>query len=167
MARAKNDLTKGTVESNLIKLTVPMLLGIFSMVAFNLVDTFYVGKLGKDELAAISFTFPVISLIFSLIQGIGIGATALISKSIGSGNFNQAKRETSDSLVLGLILAFTLSAIGFFTIEPVFKLLGASGHILELIDDYMSIWYFTTVFVVIPFVGNSAIRSTGDAATPA
>jgi putative MATE family efflux protein len=137
------------------------------MVAFNLVDTFYVGKLGKDELAALSFTFPVITLIFSLIQGIGMGATALISKSIGQNNLDKARRETSDSLVLGLIIAGVFSTIGFFTIKPVFSLLGAQGHILELIEDYMSIWYFTIVFVVIPFVGNSAIRATGDAKTPA
>lgn len=144
-----------------------MLVGIFSMVAFNLIDTFYVGKLGKDELAALSFTFPIITLIFSLIQGIGMGAVALISKSIGQNNLEKAKRETSDALVLGLILAVFFSAIGFFTIKPVFSLLGAEGHILELIEDYMSIWYFTIVFVVIPFVGNSAIRATGDANTPA
>ncbi|MFY0673178.1 MAG: MATE family efflux transporter [Bacteroidia bacterium] len=163
----RKDLTAGSVQSNLIRLTLPMLVGIFSMVAFNLIDTFYVGKLGKDELAALSFTFPVITLIFSLIQGIGMGATALISKSIGKNDLQKAKRETSDSLMLGLILAGIFSAIGFFTIRPVFSLLGAEGHILELIEDYMSIWYFTIVFVVIPFVGNSAIRATGDANTPA
>lgn len=144
-----------------------MLLGIFSMVAFNLIDTFYVGKLGSNELAALSFTFPIITLIFSLIQGIGIGATALIAQSIGANNKEKARRETSDSLFLGLILAGSVSLLGFFTIEPVFKLLGASNEILIHVKDYMSIWYVTIVVVVVPFVGNSAIRATGDAKTPA
>lgn len=143
------------------------MLGIVSMVAFNLIDTYYVGKLGANELAALSFTFPVIMVIFSLVQGIGIGATALISKSIGAKNFEKAQRETSDSLVLGLLLAGTVSIIGWFTIEPVFKLLGAGPLIMPHIKDYMEVWYITIIFVVVPFVGNSAIRASGDARTPA
>lgn len=144
-----------------------MMLGIVSMVAFNLIDTYYVGKLGADELAALSFTFPVIMVIFSLVQGIGIGATALISKSIGAGNLPKAQRETSDSLVLGLILAGVVSVIGLATIDPVFKLLGADEFVLPHIRSYMSVWYITIIFVVVPFVGNSAIRASGDAKTPA
>ena len=59
-----------------------MMIGIMSMVAFNLIDTYFVGKLGSLQLAALSFTFPVILVIFSVVQGLGIGATALISKSM-------------------------------------------------------------------------------------
>lgn len=144
-----------------------MMLGIISMVAFNLIDTYYVGKLGEDELAALSYTFPVIMVVFSLVQGIGIGATALISKSIGAGNIEKARRETSDSLMLGLILAVTLSSIGLLTIEPVFSFLGAGPEVLPHIHDYMQIWFITVIVLVVPFVGNSAIRATGDAKTPA
>jgi Na+-driven multidrug efflux pump len=77
------DLTSGSIRQHLIQLTIPMIFGLLSLVAFNLIDTYFVGQLGEDQLAALSFTFPVIMIIFSLIQGIGIGATALISRSIG------------------------------------------------------------------------------------
>jgi len=167
LSATKYNLTQGKEGPILVRLTLPMMLGIISMVAFNLIDTYYVGKLGKDELAALSYTFPVIMVIFSLVQGIGIGATALISKSIGAGNLEKARRETSDSLMLGLILAFTLSSIGLFTIEPVFTFLGAGPDVLLHITDYMQIWFITVIVLVVPFVGNSAIRATGDAKTPA
>lgn len=144
-----------------------MLLGILSMVAFNLVDTIYVGQLEKENLAALSYTFPVISVIFNLVQGIGIGATALIARSMGGNNIEKARRETTDSVVLGLMVAITASLIGFATIDPLFKAMGAEDQVLELIHDYMDIWYVTIVFVVIPFIGNSAIRATGDTLTPA
>ena len=75
----KNDLTTGSIPGNLIRLTLPMMLGIMSMVAFNLIDTYFVGKLGKTELAALSFTFPIIMIVFSIVQGLGMGATALIA----------------------------------------------------------------------------------------
>jgi len=167
LAKAKLNLVEGPEGPILVRLTVPMMLGILSMIAFNLVDTYYVGRLGAKEQAALSFTFPVIMIVFSLVQGIGIGATALISRSIGAGNMDKARRETSDSLMLGLILAGTLSAIGYFSIDSVFTALGAEGETLDHVRDYMQIWFVTTTVVVVPFVGNSAIRATGDASTPA
>lgn len=143
-----------------------MMLGMISMVAFNLIDTYFVGKLGKNELAALSFTFPVIMVIFSIIQGLGIGATALISKSIGKNDRNKAARETTDAVFLTLLLTGVFVIIGLFTIEPTMMLLGADGETATMAGEYMRIWYFALFFVSVPFVGNSAIRSTGDAQTP-
>lgn len=167
MANSKNNLTVGSEKSILIRLTLPMMLGIVSMVAFNLIDMFYVGQLGKDQLAALSFTFPVIMVVFSLVQGVGMGATALISRSIGMGDMDKARRETTDALILGLILALLLFAVGMGTMEYVFKAMGATEQILPYIMEYMQIWFITIVVIVVPFVGNSAIRATGDATTPA
>lgn len=163
----KKDLTQGSIPQKLTQLTLPMMLGIISMVAFNLIDTFYVGQLGKTELAALSFTFPVIMVIFSIVQGLGIGATALISKSIGMGNRDKAARETSDSIALSLVFTGIFVVIGLLTMKPTFRLLGAEGATAPLAEEYMRIWYFALLFVSVPFVGNSAIRSTGDARTPA
>lgn len=143
-----------------------MMLGILSMVAFNLVDTYFVGQLGSVQLAALSFTFPVIMVIFSLMQGMGIGATALISKSIGKNDRKRAACETTDSLTLSVLLAGLFIVLGMFTVEPTFRLLGASDEILPYVVEYMTIWYLALFFVIIPFVGNSAIRSTGDTRTP-
>jgi putative MATE family efflux protein len=163
----KKDLTQGSVTKNLIQLTLPMMLGVISMVAFNLIDTFYVGQLGKTELAALSFTFPVIMVIFSFIQGLGIGATALIAKSIGKGDRDKAARETTDSIVLTLLITGFFVIIGLLTLKPTFQLLGADANTAPLVEEYMNIWYFALFFVSVPFVGNSAIRATGDARTPA
>lgn len=163
----KKDLTKGSISSKLIQLTLPMMLGFISMVAFNLIDTFYVGQLGKTELAALSFTFPVIMVIFSIIHGLGIGATALISRSIGMKNRHRAARETTDSIVLTLLITGFFVIVGQFTIEPTFRLLGADEHTAPLVAEYMHVWYYALFFVSVPFVGNSAIRATGDAKTPA
>ncbi len=163
----KKDLTQGSVPKKLVQLALPMMLGIMSMVAFNLIDTFYVGQLGKRELAALSFTFPVIMVIFSFIQGLGIGATALIAKSIGQKNRDKAARETTDSVALTLLITGFFVIIGLFTLEPTFQLLGADDDTAPLVQEYMRIWYFALFFVSVPFVGNSAIRATGDARTPA
>ncbi len=159
-------LIEGPVGRTLVKLTWPMVIGILGMVAFNLVDTFWVGQLGTLELAALSFTFPVVMVISSLAMGLGIGTTAVLSRAIGEGDEAKVKRLTTDSLILSFLIVGVFLVVGRMTIEPVFRLLGATPEIMPLVKQYMQIWYPGTIFVVVPMVGNSAIRATGDTKTP-
>jgi putative MATE family efflux protein len=160
-------LTEGPVARTLVRLTGPMILGIAGMVAFNLTDTFFVGRLGLIELAALSFTFPVVLVVSSLALGLGIGASAVISRAIGRGDAQGVRRLATDSLTLALLIVAIIVAIGFFTIGPVFARLGATQRVLPLIKQYMQIWYMGMIFVVVPMVGNNAIRARGDTKTPA
>lgn len=168
MTKSNNaSLIDGPINPILIKLTIPMLFGILGMVVFNLVDTIYIGRLGTAELAAISFTFPVVMVVTSIGLGIGVGASSLISFAIGEGNHRKVQRITSDSLVLALILVSIFVSIGLFTIDPLFTTLGATPEVLPLIRDYMEVWYLGVPFVVVPMVGNNALRARGDMKTPA
>ncbi len=162
----KARLTQGPVGKTLFNLTWPMVFGVLGMVTFNLVDTFFVGKLGTDQLAALSFTFPVVMAVSSLALGLGIGTASLVSLAIGEGDEKKIRRLTTDSLALSLALVAVFVVIGQLTIDPVFRTLGAPSHILPLIRQYMEIWYWGVIFVVVPMVGNSAIRATGDTRTP-
>lgn len=137
------------------------------MVVFNLVDTIYVGRLGTNELAALSFTFPVVMVVASIGLGIGVGASSLISYAIGEGNDYQVRRLTSDSMALALVLVIIFAFAGYFTIVPFFRMLGAGPEVLPLIKKYMEIWYLGVPFVIIPMVGNNALRAKGDMKTPA
>ena len=159
-------LTQGSVGRTLVDLTWPMVFGILGMVTFNLVDTFFVGKLGIRELAALSFTFPVIMVVSSLALGLGIGTTSLVSRAIGEGDERKVKRLTTDSLILSTLIVIVFVVVGQMTIEPLFRSLGAAPDIVPLIQQYMRIWLWGMIFVVVPMVGNSAIRATGDTRTP-
>lgn len=163
----KAKLTKGPVGKLIIGMTIPIIFGMMAMVLFNLVDTYFVGQLGSLELAALSFTFPVIMVIASLAGGLGMGSAALISHAIGRESHDEVKRITTDSIILSLIFVIVFAAVGILTIDPLFTLLGAGPDVLPLIHSYMFIWYAGVSFVVIPMVGNNAIRATGDTKTPA
>lgn len=162
----KTLLISGDVKSTLVKLTVPMIFGMLGLIVFNLVDTYFVGKLGINELAALTFTFPVILIINSIALGIGVGASAVISNAVGEGNHYKVERLTTDSLLLSVILVIIFVVLGVYTIEPVFSMLGVNSEIMPIVKQYMQIWYFGVVFIVIPMVGNAAIRSLGDTKTP-
>jgi len=167
MPETQASLIDGPIAPKLISLTIPMLFGIMGMVIFNLVDTIYIGQLGTAELAALSFTFPVVMMVTSLGLGIGVGASTLISFAIGEGNQLKVQRITTDSLVLSLLLVAIFVAVGYLTIDPLFTLLGATPDIIILIREYMEIWYLGVPFVIVPMVGNNALRAKGDMKTPA
>jgi len=160
-------LVEGSVAKILIRMTAPMVMGMLGVVAFNLADTFFVGQLGIKELAALSFTFPVIMVIHSIALGLGIGTSVAVSKAIGRGDEHKVRRLTTDGLLLSFLFVAFFVTIGFFTITPLFKLLGASSDMISLIKQYMLIWYPGMLFIVVPMVGNNAIRATGDTKTPA
>ncbi len=162
----KFDLTHGSISNKLFRLTVPMVFGLFSMVVFNLVDTFFISRLGTQKLAAMGFTFPVVMLVVGVSLGLGVATSSIVSRAIGRGDRHQVQRLTTDSLFVSILVVIALSILGFFTMDWMFRLLGADQDILVLIKQYMVIWYLGVSFVVVPMVGNNAIRASGDTFLP-
>ncbi|MFM4809911.1 MATE family efflux transporter [Aeromonas hydrophila] len=161
-----NSLLTAPMTSVLLRMTGPMILGIVAILAFNLVDTFFIGMLGTQALAAISFTFPVTFVVTSLAMGLGAGLSAVMGHALGQGKHDEAARITTDNLFLAVLLVALIALAGALTIHPLFRLLGASDELIALIYDYMLIWYLTVPMLVLPMVGNAAIRATGDTKTP-
>ena len=166
MKKDSKKILDGPIIPILAKLTWPMIFGMLGMIVFNLVDTYYIGKVGVEELAAIGFTFPVIMFISSISMGIGIGTSSLISRTFVSEEKKTVQQYATEALLLAIIIILVFIFIGLSSIDPVFKLLGASNELLPLIHEYMDIWYWGMIFVVIPMVGNNIIRATGDTFTP-
>ncbi len=166
MKTARKDLTKGSLSKQIISMTLPTIFGSLGTMVFNLVDTFFIGQLGTKQLAAISFTFPVIMIVMSIAIGLGTGATSLISNAIGAKKQDEVKNLTTQSLLLAFLFAIVLAVVGLLTMNPLFKLIGAKGELLDMVKDYMTIWYISVVVVIVSMIGNSAIRSTGDTKFP-
>ncbi|MEF1304143.1 MATE family efflux transporter, partial [Vibrio owensii] len=166
-AEDKHGLLTAPIPDTLRKMTVPMTMGMIAILMFNLVDTFFISLLGTQALAAISYTFPVTFAVNCITMGIGMGLSTNIGRLLGQGHASQAARFTSHGLLLAVVLVTIASTLGFFTIEPLFRLLGAKEDSIPLIEQYMQVWYLTIPLLVIPMAGNSAIRATGDTKTPA
>jgi putative MATE family efflux protein len=165
--RSRANLTEGPVSKQLFDLAAPMVVGMASVMLFNLVDTWFVSRLGTLPLAAMSFTFPVITLVGSFTMGLGIGTSSVLSRMIGAGDEEGVRRTATDALILAVVLVASLATLGWLTIDPVFTALGADPETLGYVREYMRIWYVGMVFLVVPMVGNAAIRATGDTKTPA
>ncbi len=159
-------LLQGAVPETLLRLAGPMVLGILAILLFGLVDTWYVGRLGAQALAAMSFTFPVTVVLFSVAMGVGLGATAVISAAIGQQDRKRVRRLTTHALLLANLLVVVFATVGLAGHDTIFSLLGADRELRLLIADYMVPWLLGIGLLVVPIVGNSAIRATGDTRTP-
>ena len=156
----------GLIVSTLVRLSAPMLLGILSMMSFNLIDTYFVGQLGTLPLAALTLTFPVTMVIATFTLGLGVGAMAAISRSIGEGDRSRIRRYATDALTLSVLCVVFLTAGGMASMEPLFRVLGATNATMPLIKRYMVVWYPGMIFYVVPMIGNNVMRATGDTLTP-
>jgi MATE family, multidrug efflux pump len=164
--RARPKLTEGPVGRRLFMLALPMLGGTFAICAFNLADTYFVARLGTSSLAAMGFTFPVVMFLGSIAHGLGMGATTVVSHLIGEGNEAVARRVTTHSLMLALLIVAVLSIAGLSCMDVLFRKLGATGDVLLLVKQYMVVWYAGIVFMIVPMFAGSIIRATGDTVSP-
>lgn len=170
MLKTKNNhqinLLKDPVAPTLKSMTIPMIYGMILLMTFNLVDTFFVGLLGTQPLAAISFTFPITFTVISLTIGLGIGTSAVIAKALGKGDTESAKSLATSALYLAAVIVGILAVIGYLLIDETFLLLGASEQLLPLIHEYMDIWFLGCICLIGPMIGNAVLRASGDTKTP-
>ena len=163
----KAKLLQGPVGKTLISLAMPMAFGIVAIILFTVVDTFYVGRLGAEQLAAMGFTFPISYIVMSIAMGLSVGTSSTIARAIGEGHQLKVQRLATDGLGLAFVIVTCFSLIGLTNLNTIFSMIGAKGEILELISDYMIPWCLGVGLLVIPMVGNGALRATGDTKTPA
>lgn len=163
----KGNLTEGPIKNHLLRLTIPMIWGIFAVISFQLVDTFYISMLGSEPLAAVTFTFPVTFTFFSIIMGFSIAMSSVVSRQIGEGNHDKVRRITTHGLILTFIVGLVMAGLGLLFMQPLFHMMGATELMMPMIIDYMMIWFIGSILINLPMVGNSAIRAGGDTLVPA
>ena len=147
--RGRVNLTEGSVGGHLASLGVFLGLGVLAIMGTSLVDIYFVAQLGAHELAAISFTVPVMMIMSAFSLGLGNGVIAVVARAVGQGDHGRVRLLATDSIFLALLIVLVLVVIGYATIEPLFTLLGAEPDVLPLIEQYMHIWYMGAAFQIV------------------
>jgi len=142
-------------------MAMPMVWGLLATMSFNAIDTFFVAQLGDLELAAMSFTFPVVMLLTSVAIGLGAGTSSAVARAVGAGDHGLARRLATDSITLTALISVWVSLLGWLTIDPVFTLLGAEPELLIYIREYMEVWYLSAPFLMVPMVTLASLRAMG------
>ena len=108
----------------------------------------------------------MILVVGALANGVGMGVASVLSRAIGRGDNERVRRIATDSLLLSVVIVTIVSAFGLIFMDPLFLLLGADKALLPLIRDYMVLWFSTVAFMIIPMVGNNAVRAAGNTLFP-
>jgi len=161
-----NNLTEGSILKSIITLSVPIIIGNLLQTLYNLTDTFWVGRLGAEAVAAVSLSFPVIFFVTGLSGGIGIAGAALVAQYKGSGNRAEMNYFTGQTFLMAFSAAIIFSLFGYFTTPVLVDLLGAEQAVIPGAVAYMRISFTGLLFVFGYMVFQSVIRGAGDSKTP-
>lgn len=164
---SRRDLTQGDIKSHMLRLAIPMGWGIMALISFSLVDTWFISRLGTDQLAAIGFAMPVTMFVFNVVFSLSIAMSSVTARKIGEGEREKMRDIVSVGLVMGGGAALGCAIIGTVAMRPLFTAMGAEGVVYDHIRDYLLIWLYGSVFLAIPVIANAAIRGAGDAISPA
>lgn len=159
-------LTEGSISKGIISLAFPLIIVNAFGIVLELIDAFFVGRLGSGVLAAVSMAGVVIFFLATFGMGLGIGTIALISAAFGERDFEKADRIALQSLYLGTVIAILIGILGFFFSPLLLSFLGATGKVLEIGNSYLKILFAGLFTMFFMFLGNAIFQGTGDTVTP-
>lgn len=150
----------------LLTLATPIVIAMLVQVMYNIVDTAFVGRLGAEAIAALTFSFPVFFILISIYSGIGVGVNSVISRCLGAKDKARAENAAMHGILLSLAAALAVFIIGILTLRPMFLLFGAAENVLNLAESYMSVILWAVFFMFPSFVLSSIFSAQGDTRTP-
>ncbi len=146
-------------------LSIPMIVSMLLMMAYNLVDSIWVAGLGPNSLAALGFITPVFMMVVGLGNGLGAGANSLISRCIGAKNKKGSDNAAIHSIILTLVLSVVLTAIILIFLKNILLAMGA-GESLNLAVQYGQIVFGGLIFLIFSSVASGILRAEGDVKRP-
>jgi putative MATE family efflux protein len=159
------DLTTAPIPELIRRLAVPSGIGFFFNTMFNVVDTWYGGRLSTTALAAMSLSFPVFFIILAVGSGISSGTTALIGNALGRGRHEEAQRFVQQALSFALLNAIALTMLGLAGAARIFIFMGAQGEYLALALGYMNVYICGATFFMLNFVMSAILNAYGNTVT--
>jgi putative MATE family efflux protein len=159
------DYTKGNLRKAIIMLAIPMILEMSMESVFALVDLFFVGHLPDAEhtLQSVSLTESLLAIVYSLAFGLGMGATAIVARRVGEKNTNEAAHSAVQSLWLAIIIAITLSILGFVFAPDLLHAMGTDEETVIMGTNYARIDMGGSIIIILLFLINGIFRGAGDA----
>jgi len=160
------DFTKVTITKALFSLSIPIVFANILQTAYQLTDTFWVGRLGKEAVAAVSLSFPIIFLMISLGGGLAIAGTIMVAQYKGKQDIKQVDYVAAQTLLMMFFTSIIVSVIGYIIAGPVMQFMGAAPDVLPDAVKYLQISFIGLVFMFGYFVFQSLMRGVGDVKTP-
>ena len=159
------DLLKDNIPKLVRKLAVPAMVGTLFQTLFNVVDTFFAGKISPEALSALTKSFPIYFIIIATSIGVTVAGTSLIGNSIGEKNDKKTLNYFSHIIYYGILISIFITFLGFYFAEKVFFLMGSTEEVVYLGLEYTNIIYSGAILFILVVSLNSLLHAEGDTKT--
>ena len=158
-------LGNAPIPKALMALGVPTMVGMLINALYNLVDTYFVGGLGTDQMGAVTVAFPLGQIVVGLGLLFGNGAAAYLSRLLGRGDKDTANKVASTAVYSGVAIGAIVILISVIFLEPILKQIGAIDSVMPYAITYTRIYIVFSIFNVFNVTMNNIVSSEGAAKT--
>lgn len=145
-----------------IKLSVPLIACMFVMVLYNLVDTYFIGRMHDDyQLAAVNLAYPVMMITIAISNMIGTGASSFIARCLGAGDEGKANHTLTAGVVLTVVNSVIVATVGMIFINKIVHVLGATSNTFEYTKQYVAVILIGSIFTMGNYTLGQLLRSEG------
>lgn len=157
------DYTAGSLGRDIFLLAVPMVLEVCLESVFAVVDIFWVSHLGAAAIAAVGLTEAMLSILYALVMGLCMGATALVARRIGEKNPEGASVAAVQAIALGILVSIVIALVAAPNAERLLALMGASQDVISTGSSFTRIMLAGNANILLLFLINAIFRGAGDA----
>ena len=145
-----------------VKMGVPLIAGMFIMVLYNLVDTYFIGLTHDDyQLAAVNLAYPVMMVMIAISNIVGTGASSLIARCLGAEDNEKARHTLTAGFVLTVINSVVVTGVGLVFLSAIVKGLGAKSNTFAYTEQYVQILLIGSIFTMGNYSFGQFLRSEG------
>lgn len=159
------NLLEDSIPKLVKKIALPASVGTLFQTLYNIVDTFFAGKISAEALSALTKSFPIYFIIIATSIGVTVAGTSLIANSIGEKDKNKILFYFTNTLYYGLIISIVITLIGLFFAKKVFFLMGSSNEVINLGTQYTNTIFAFSVLFILVVSFNSLLHAEGDTKT--
>ncbi len=159
----ETEFTTGSIRKAIFMLSIPMILEMMMESIFAIVDIAYVSQVSVNAVATIGLTESVITLVYAVAIGLSIAATAVVARRIGEKDIKGARESAVQAILLGIVVAIIVGAIGFFYAKEILSLMGAEQDLINEGYGYTQLLIGGNITILLLFLINAIFRGAGDA----
>ena len=161
------DMTEGPIWRHLIQFALPMMAGLLFQQLYNTVDTIIVGQfVGKEALAAVGSTSPIINTLVGFAVGLASGGTVIISQSYGAHDYPALGKAVHTAISLTFLVSVVLSVIGVAIVTPLLNMMGTPADVFGEAHTYLTIYFAGMLGLLVYNMGSGILRAVGDSTRP-
>ena len=158
-------LTKDPIPSLIKKIAIPASVGTFFQTMFNIVDTFFAGKISPEALSALAKSFPIYFIIIAACVGVTVGGTSLIANSIGENNKEKVLGYFANTIIYAFLISILITIIGLVFSPSLFALMGSDDEVILLSLKYTNVIFAGSIIFIMVVALNSLLHADGDTKT--